>query len=191
MRKLKQILSAAQAQVNSPEDSTPQRFRERVSELEAENASLRQLDATISRNTRLVQALLNRRHDGILLITPQLTFLRVVHSVLGNADQSLAGSSVLLSIHPEDRTGVCAAFSSLLREAGQTVVCECRVGDKNGQWCWMEVEMTDMLDDPDVQAIVFNSRNITLRKQYEAALKELETHRPCCGEGQCGGKKAG
>jgi len=37
--------------------------------------------------------------------------------------------------------------------------------------------MTDLLDNPDVQAIVFNGRKIDKRKEYQAALEELETLR--------------
>jgi PAS domain S-box-containing protein len=117
-----------------------------------------------------------------LLVAPRMTFLKVIHSVLGNSDQTL-GERPLLSIrHPEDRARVSEAFSALLSAPDQTVVYECRASGENGDWCWMEVKMTDMLDDPNVQAIVLNNRNITLRKKYEAAPQELESHRSCrCG----------
>ncbi len=69
-----------------------------------------------------------------MLVTPQMTFLRLIHSGLWNTDHEFAGRPVPSNIHP---------------------------GDKNGDWYWMEVEMTDMLDDPDVRAIVLNNRNIS------------------------------
>jgi PAS domain S-box-containing protein len=165
----------------APEEAMVQQLRERIAELEAENANLRQLDETVRRNVRLFQALLRNSQDGFLLVTPQMTFLRMIHSVLGNSDQDVVGRPVLSIVHPDDHVQVSEAFSRLLSDPAKTVTCECRACDKNGDWCWLEVEMTDMLDDPDVQAIVLNNRNISQRKKYEAALEELESHRACGG----------
>ena len=49
-------------------------------------------------------------------------------------------------------------FPNLANNPSRAVTYECLVHDRDGQWCWMEVEMTDMLDDPDIQAIVLNNR---------------------------------
>lgn len=97
-----------------------------------------------------------------------MTFWKVVHSVLGNNDDNLAGRPVLSKFHPDDRARATEAFSHLLNNPSQPVTVELRVGDSAGEWHWMEVEMTDMLDDPDVQAIVMNSREITWRKSQAA-----------------------
>jgi PAS domain S-box-containing protein len=164
----------------SPENTTLQ-LRERISELEAENANLRQLDETVRRNARLVQALLDKSQEGILLLTPQMTFLRMIHSVLGNTNQSVAGQSALVSIHPEDHGIFCEAFSRLLSNPSQAITFECRGWNTDGHWRWLEIEMTDMLDDPDVQAIVLNARDITHRKKSDEASRDQERQRACQG----------
>lgn len=173
MKYLSQLWSMSQA----VDDPSVEELRERVSELEAENAALRQLDDTLRRNAHLFEALLARSQDGILLVTPQLTLLKVVHSVLGNTDRELAGQPLLSLIHPEDGTQVHEAFRRLLLGHDKSVKCECRAPGRDGEWHWVEIEMTDLLDDPDVQAIVFNSRNINKRKEYQAAAEELEALR--------------
>ena len=94
-----------------------------------------------------------------------MTFLKVIHSVLGNTDQDLAGQPVLSILHPDDHARMETAFTGLLSDPTRSVSCECRARDKEGRWCWMEVEMTDLLDDPDVQALVFTNRNITERRE--------------------------
>ena len=160
-------------------DPSVEEFRERVAELESENAVLRQLDEAFRRNVRLFEALLARSQDAILLVTPQLTFLKVVHSVLGNTDRELTGQPVLSVLHPDDGASVREAFERLLSGQNKSVTCECRALGRDEAWHWVEVEMTDLLDDPDVQAIVFNGRNIENRKQHQAALEELETLRAC------------
>jgi len=145
-------------------DALIAKLRDRISDLEEENANLRRLDEVIRRNARLFDAALRHSHDGFFLITPRLTFLKVFHSVLGNTDENLAGRHVLSIIHPEDRAALETAFATLLSDPARSVTCQCRAQDLHGDWCWMEVEMTDLLDDPDVQAIVFTNRNITERQ---------------------------
>jgi hypothetical protein len=157
MREIPEFISTPEEVRERPEDTVIE-LRDRITELEAENANLRQLEETVGRNARLINALLHKSHDGFSLVTPQMTVLRVIHSVLGNNDDTLAGRPLLVKIHPEDRSRATEAFSRLLGNPSQSVTVEWRVSDGEEHWCWMEVEMTDMLDDPDVQAIVINSR---------------------------------
>jgi PAS domain S-box-containing protein len=170
MKYLSHLLSAPQP----ADDPSTDELHERINELETENATLRHLDDTLRRNIRLFEALLAHSQDGFLLVTPQLTCLKVAHSVLGNSDRELIGQSLLSIIHPEDAAQVQETFDRLLSGQDKSVKCECRAPDLEGVWHWMEVEMTDLLDDPDVQAIVLNNRNIDKRKQYQAELKALQ-----------------
>ncbi len=167
MKKRDQIVAMADAAQEA-------QLRERLSELEAENAGLRRLDETIRRNARLVQALLDKSHDGVTLVNSEMTILRNVHSVLGNNEDDLAGRSVLAFIHPGDQALVQQAFTDLRNNPAQAVSYKCRVLDREGQWRWMEVEMTDMLDDSDIQAIVLNNRRVIERIKDDAAAQEPE-----------------
>jgi PAS domain S-box-containing protein len=164
---------------HNDDPTTSESLRDRIAELEAENAHFRDLEETVRRNARLVEVLLDKSHDGFLLVTPQLTVLRIMHSALGNTDENLAGRPVLTKVHPEDRARVAEAFSRLLSNPSHAITLECRASDRNGAWRWVEVEMTDMLDDPYVQAIVFNSRDITARRQYQEELRKLKSERRC------------
>jgi len=51
---------------------------------------------------------------------------------------------------------------------------EFRSRRKNGSWCPLEAVGTNLLDDPTVHGIVVNSRDNTVRKQLENALRESE-----------------
>ncbi len=169
MKNHSELLSLSQAAQYPSVDE----LRERVSELEAENAVLRQLDDAFRRNVRLFEALLARSQDAILLVTPQLTFLKVVHSVLGNTDRELTGQPVLSVLHPDDGARVSETFGRLLSGQHKSVMCECRALGRDGEWHWVEVEMTDLLDDPDVQAIVLNGRSIDNRRGYRETREKL------------------
>jgi len=158
-------------------ESRLQQLQERVAELEAENAGLRQLQEKVRRNGKIFEAVLRKSHGGFLLVTPQLTFLEAIHSVLGNRDADLVGRSLLSKIHPEDGARVTLALVGLLANPSQSVTVECRLSDPHGQWHRMEVEMTDMLDDPDVQAVVWNAGDISERKKCSDAVGQTPTGR--------------
>ncbi len=144
----------------APEDNAIARLLERISELEQENASLMRLDETIRRNVHLFEALLNQSYDSILLLTPEMTIFRLVHSVLGYREDQLLGESQLSFIHPEDAPAFQVAFSKLMEGKESTVTLECRVRSAAGLWTWFEMRLTDLLNDPDIQAIVMNGRRI-------------------------------
>jgi hypothetical protein len=67
-------------------------LRERIDVLEGENANFHQLDETLARNTRMVQAVLRKSHEGFLLVTPQMTVLKTIHSVLGYNAKTAIGA---------------------------------------------------------------------------------------------------
>jgi PAS domain S-box-containing protein len=154
-------------------------LRDRIAELEEENANLRRLDDTIRRNMRLFDRILFRSREGILLLTPDMIILRLIHSSVGYTAVDLSGQPVLQFVHPEDASRFRKSFSELLSGQSKTARCEIRLMMNEGNWAWVEAEMTDLLDDPDVQAILLNGRNITEHKEQTAAREMLESYRAC------------
>jgi two-component system, NtrC family, sensor kinase len=152
-------------------------LRDRIAELEEENANLKQLDDTIRKNIRLFDRILFRSREGILLLTPDMIILRLIHSSVGYSAANLSGQPVLQFVHPEDASRFRKSFSELLSAQSKTARCEIRLMMNEGNWAWVEAEMTDLLDDPDVQAILLNGRNITDYKQQSVARETLESYR--------------
>jgi signal transduction histidine kinase len=54
-------------------------------------------------------------------------------------------------------------------------VDEAKMVHKDGSWRWIELTRSNLLGEPSVQAVVFNFRDITERKQAEAERSRLET----------------
>jgi len=131
------------------------------------------------RHARVFEILLRRSQEGILLVTPEMSLLRVVHPVIRNPSPELVGYPVLPLIHPDDASGVRAAFEMVLSGEKQTVLCECRAADSAGSYRWLELQMTDMLEDPDIAAILFNYRDITLRKELAERAHCLDAYLAC------------
>jgi len=76
-------------------------------------------------------------------------------------------------VHPEDRSIVEDAFREVCREPGATVSAEYRYLNANGTWVHLESVAQNLTDDPSIRGIVVNTRDITARKQADAARQEV------------------
>jgi len=150
------------------EDQVVAHLLERISELEEENDNLRKLEETIRRNSYLFDMLLRESREAILLLNPELTILRLVHSTLGYSEKDLLGQPALAFIHPDDAHLVEHCCSNLLRSCAGAHTIEMRGLGADGKWVWLGGYVTDMLDDPNVQAIVLNLRRIAEPRQPAA-----------------------
>src|ERR1043165_1234290 len=76
-------------------------------------------------------------------------------------------------IHPEDREGARAWLAEVYKNPGKVLSTEFRLCHKNGSWVWVEAMGKNLLADPNVQAVVINTSNITGRKQAEEEIQSL------------------
>jgi PAS domain S-box-containing protein len=150
------------------EDQVVTHLLERISELEDENDNLRKLEETIRRNSHLFDVLLRASHEAILLVNPEWTILRLIHSALGYSENDLVGESLLAFIHPDDAHRLEDCLVDLLRNHAETRAIEIRGLEPDGKWIWLAGHVTDLLDDPNVQAIVLNLRRVDKSSQPES-----------------------
>lgn len=97
-----------------------------------------------------------------------------IKKVLGYSAKDNIGHSAFIAVHPEDLSRIRAIFQESLKHPKQIFTGEYRVKDKRGKYQWLESTLTNMLEDPDIRALVVNYHNITDRKQVEDRLKESE-----------------
>ena len=67
-------------------------------------------------------------------------------------------------------------FTEVLQQPNTRIIAEYRIPHKDGSWIWVETFAINLLDHPDVQAVVLNSHDITYRKQTETELAEYHKH---------------
>jgi PAS domain S-box-containing protein len=79
-------------------------------------------------------------------------------------------------VHPEDLDGVRALFERLVAEPGVTVETQFRIHHRDGRWRVLEVSARNLLHDPAVLGIVYNSRDVTERVESDEALRSRERH---------------
>jgi PAS domain S-box-containing protein len=88
--------------------------------------------------------------------------------VLGYTPEELQGVSAFDFIHPEDRRRASGELGRLMDDPGmKTTPIHVRYRHADGSWRNVEVLANNLLDDPRVQGIVINSRDITYRKPPE------------------------
>ena len=107
--------------------------------------------------------------DGTLLwVTPSMT------RILDHNPEDFLGRNMFEIMHPEDKGWAYDLFLRLAREAGSREHRSFRLRHADGTWRWVEAVITNMLDEPGVNAIVVNYRDVTDRKNAEQALQESE-----------------
>ncbi len=139
-----------------------------------ENARLFQAAQTSQARFR---AVVEYNHDGIIMLNPDRQVLYASPSyarLIGYPPAELQGTAGVIYIHPQDQEFVDGVFAGLLQQPGGFVSLEYRLHHKDGHWLWVETTAANLLEIPDVCAIVLNSHDISERKRAEEALRESE-----------------
>lgn len=133
----------------------------------------RQLKASEERFRTLIE----QAGDALQLLDAQARSIYASDSlkhVIGTTADELQDKDIKLYIHPEDIKGFKTAWRRVLKRQGDGQMLQYRIRHKDGQWVWLEATMTNHLKTPNVEAVVGNLRNITVRKQFEEQLRASE-----------------
>lgn len=117
------------------------------------------------------RALIEKSSDAIALVTPRgkVTYASpATKRLMGYTTEEFKKLTNPFELAPpDDRKFVTKLFEKLLKEPGSTEHAAYRVLHKNGRHIWIESAMTNLLNDPNVKAVVINYRDITERKLLE------------------------
>ncbi len=151
-------------------DSVPRAVRyaiERQQAQAARQASERRFRALIEQSADAVALL---AADGLILYESA-----AATRVLGWLPEEMSGRNAFEFLHPEGLSAGRALFGQVLSQPHTPVTAELLYRHKDGGWRWVEATGTNLLDDPNVGAIVVNYRDITARKHAEVALRVSES----------------
>jgi diguanylate cyclase (GGDEF)-like protein/PAS domain S-box-containing protein len=133
-----------------------------------------------ARNERRFQSMVQYSSDLITLLGPDLRTIYqspAVAAALGGPPNGLIGRLQGELVHPEDEAITRAQLTKVLTGGlGTTATFECRVRRADGEWLTVDSVMTNLLDEPDVGAIVLNSRDVTARRSLEKELNHQAFH---------------
>jgi PAS domain S-box-containing protein len=94
-----------------------------------------------------------------------------VEKILGYKPGERIGKSVFDYVHPNDKEYVIKEFSTRDKKIKRL---EFRFAHKNGSWVWIEAIGQDFLNDPEVNGIIVNSRDISEQKKEQQKLAKSE-----------------
>ena len=97
-----------------------------------------------------------------------------VDRTLGYDVNELIGRNVFGLVHPEDRQRVMLAFNEVVRHRDISLSVECRFLHKDGSWRMLDATGSNQLDNPSINGIVVNSRDITERRRTQELLRQSE-----------------
>src|SRR4051794_35512421 len=121
-------------------------------------------------NEQHFRALIEHGSDVILLSDQDGNYSYAspsIQRVLGYSPEEVIQLNSLTLIHPDDIPSLTEACQRLLATPGLSEAQQFRVLHKNGLWRWVEATATNLLQEPQIQAIVTNFHDITDRKQIE------------------------
>ncbi len=98
-----------------------------------------------------------------------------VSPVFGYAVDELVGKELQRFVHPDDVRAVIRSLIETARSSGSDRI-ECRIRHRDGTWRSVESAVTAGLDDPSINGLVLNTRDVTERKQLEEQLAHQAFH---------------
>jgi PAS domain S-box-containing protein len=100
----------------------------------------------------------------------------MVQTLFGYTPEELIGQNVFDFIHPDDLKYVQEEFVNTLGESpdAQPKAVELRLRNKDGSWRIVESVARNLLNNPIVNGVIINTRDVTERKRIESLQKEKE-----------------
>jgi PAS domain S-box-containing protein len=129
-------------------------------------------DAQQRRETRF-RALIERGNDVVQLSGPDGTVYYMspaVERLTGFRPDEIVGQPGFDFLHPDDVEKYRALREWLVQRPGESLLLTYPVRRKDGGWQWLEVTVTNDLQRPGVEALVFTYRDLTEHAQVKAAL---------------------
>jgi PAS domain S-box-containing protein len=137
----------------------------------------KRVEAALAARERRFGALIESVSDMVVLLDSSGKFRYVgpsVSRILGYPTDDLIGLDGFDLVFPEDKGRIRALYAELVATPGKTTTTQYRFRHHDGSVRWLESIATNRLDDPQVQAVVLNARDITERKEFEQHLRESE-----------------
>ena len=137
------------------------------------------------------RALVQRSADAALIADESGAIVwasPAVKEVFGYEPDEVVGNLGFDFVHPDDVAHVASRYDELLGGRPQAPL-EMRIRTADGSWCWVEEQLTNLLDEPAVAGVVANLRDITERRRASEAVAASEqryrTIVESAGEGIC------
>jgi diguanylate cyclase (GGDEF)-like protein/PAS domain S-box-containing protein len=136
-------------------------------------------ETTARRSEERFRALVQDSHDVITVSDRdgRVTYVSpAVRRVTGFAPDEMTGTEYATWLHPDDFAGAQGQLAAALADPGGQHTAELRIRRPEGGWRWLEVTVRNLLDNPAVEGLVANYRDITERRAVQERLAYDASH---------------
>lgn len=130
----------------------------------------KEAEEEIQKISKHYQALIEKAPDGIIQLDAAGNFKYgspSARKMFGYSDSEKITLNPTEKIHADDLPKVLSELEKLLKDPAYIPTLQYRFSDTKGNWLWVESTFSNLLDDPSVESIVINFRDITDRKKVE------------------------
>ena len=134
-------------------------------------------ERALRRREKQFRAMIEHSSDGVILTRPESGIFYAspgLERVLGYTIEDLRGRRPAEFVHPDHLEARARLRSEMLHAPGKVVTVDTMVRHKDGSWRWIENTVSNLLEEPNVRAMVMNFRDITERKLADAERSRLE-----------------
>src|SRR5262249_1958439 len=134
-------------------------------------------EAAVRASEERFRALVENSSDAVLLVDAEARVTYMAPGAqrhLGWATHEVEGRSIFEFIHPDDQELVTTRMAEPLQHPTEPVTAEVRFRHVDRSWRILEGVAVNRLNDPSVQAIVVNARDITERRRLEDQLRHSQ-----------------
>ena len=120
------------------------------------------------------RALIEKAPDGVALINAEGEFSFISPSakkMFGHAPDDSIFNNPADHTHPDDLDMVHSELEKIIQDPTYIPTLQYRFISKDGTWKWIESTFSNLLSNPEIEAIVINFRDINDRKEYEELVK--------------------
>jgi PAS domain S-box-containing protein len=122
------------------------------------------------------RSLVNNSSDLITVLAPDGTITYQspsVERILGRRAADLVGTALGDLVHPDDQHDVSISLTKLVEAPGATANFGCRLQHEDGSWRHVESVCTNLADDPRVNGLVLNIRDVTEQAALRRSIGDL------------------
>ncbi|HEY5303083.1 MAG TPA: EAL domain-containing protein [Acidimicrobiales bacterium] len=147
-----------------------------LDELTVANNALQVAEQTLAKSEKWFRELLASSRDLIVVLDDQA---RVLYANPANAatsgfdETTRLGGDGFTHIHPDDYELAFKTFGETLARTGDGEPIVVRFLKANGEWQFLECVLANCMDEPAIQGIVVNARDVTERIHLTRALRTL------------------
>ncbi len=137
----------------------------------------KQAEERLQNSEKRFRALIENNKEGLALSDRERRFIYIspsVVNIMGYTAAEMVGSTAQDLYHPDDKAAINDLVMQIIDGRQLFATTQVRMRHKDGNYRWIELMLSNQFDDPAIQAMVTNFRDITVRVQATEALAHSE-----------------